>query len=305
MKRTKMKAMLAGLGLCTALAAALSGCGGTEQIAAVSAGSTAPVASVAGSILMSVNPEIEIDYDKSGHVLEVEGVNEDGKRVVSDYTGFEGRPTDEVMAELVAEIDRDGYFDNGLGGRDKNIVLKVADGSTYPTDNFIERVAESVRASVSDRGGASRAYSIERDDLDDQGYIGIEAAKQLVLGQLGIDPAQATFVEHEYELDDGVYEFEFVSGGVGYDYEVDARTGKVLEADFDRNDDWDDRDLWGDDDWDDADDIYDGLDDRRDDVDDRDDWNEDADDRDDDLDDRDDDWDGNDDDDDDDDGWDD
>ena len=32
-----------------------------------------------GTVLLSVNPEIEVEYDKSGLVLEIEGLNEDGR----------------------------------------------------------------------------------------------------------------------------------------------------------------------------------------------------------------------------------
>ena len=36
-----------------------------------------------GTVLLSVNPEIEVEYDKSGLVLEIEGLNKDGKTVVT------------------------------------------------------------------------------------------------------------------------------------------------------------------------------------------------------------------------------
>lgn len=265
MKREKKSTMIAGLGLCAVLAAALSGCGSLPQAGAEQqgAGSTAAV----GSILLSVNPEIEVAYDARGKVVEVEGVNDDGRSVVGGYDGYEGRDTGAVMGELVHEISDDGYFDGGINGRERNIVLKMADGSSAPSDDFMEQVADSVRTAASGCGLTSSAYALDRDDLDDSGLIGIEAAKEIVLGQLGIDPASASFRDHEYELDDGVYELEFVYEGVEYDYEVDARTGKVLEADLEGNDDWDDRDLWGDDDaddvWDDdADDAWDDDDDR-------------------------------------------
>lgn len=264
MKREKKSTMIAGLGLCAVLAAALSGCGSLPQAGAgqQGAGSTAAV----GSILLSVNPEIEVAYDARGKVVEVEGVNDDGRSVVGGYGGYEGRDTGAVMGELVHEISDDGYFDGGINGRERNIVLKMADGSSAPSDDFMEQVADSVRTAASGCGLTSSAYALDRDDLDDSGLIGIEAAKEIVLGQLGIDPASASFRDHEYELDDGVYELEFVYEGVEYDYEVDARTGKVLEADLEGNDDWDDRDLWDDDDaddaWDDdADDVWDDDDD--------------------------------------------
>lgn len=257
MKREKKSTMFAGLGLCAVLAAALSGCGSLPQAGAgqQGAGSTAAV----GSILLSVNPEIEVAYDARGKVVEVEGVNDDGRSVVGGYDGYEGRDTGAVMGELVHEISDDGYFDGGINGRERNIVLKMADGSSAPSDDFMEQVADSVRTAASGCGLTSSAYALDRDDLDDSGLIGIEAAKEIVLGQLGIDPASASFRDHEYELDDGVYELEFVYEGVEYDYEVDARTGKVLEADLEGNDDWDDRDLWDDDD---ADDVWDDDDDR-------------------------------------------
>lgn len=265
MKREKKSTMFAGLGLCAVLAAALSGCGSLPQAGAgqQGAGSTAAV----GSILLSVNPEIEVAYDARGKVVEVEGVNDDGRSVVGGYDGYEGRDTGAVMGELVREISDDGYFDGGINGRERNIVLKMADGSSAPSDDFMEQVADSVRTAASGCGLTSSAYALDQDDLDDSGLIGIEAAKEIVLGQLGIDPASASFRDHEYELDDGVYELEFVYEGVEYDYEVDARTGKVLEADLEGNDDWDDRDLWDDDDaddvWDDdADDAWDNDDDR-------------------------------------------
>ena len=298
MKRMNRKALVAGLGMSMVLAAALSGCGGTGQTTAAVSVPSEAASEVAGYVLMSVNPEIELSYDGEGNVVELEGANDDGRSVLADYDDYRGRPADEVMSELVREIDADGYFAGGVGGREKNIVLKVAEGSTYPSDDFMERIAESVKVTAGECGLGSGAYAVGTDIRISIGLIGIDAAKEIVLGQLGIDPATARFNDHEYELDDGVYELEFVAGGVEYDYEVDARTGKVLEADFERNDDWDDRELWDDDD--DADDWADDADDRdddrddwddRDDHDDHDDHDDDWDDRDDDWDDRDDDWD--------------
>lgn len=225
-----------------------------------------------GTVLLSVNPEIEVEYDKSGLVLEIEGLNEDGKTVVKDVKNYQGKDCRTVVNELVREIYADGYFEKTVDGHTKNIVLKLEEGSVYVSDEFLQDVADGIRETVQECGIGAKAMTVSEGDLDDAGHIGQNKAKELVLAQLGLE--SASFRDHEYELDDGVYEFEFTAGGVEYEYEVDARTGKVLEADIDGNDDWDDRDdIEDDDDRNDRDDQDDNNDDRddHDDLDDRDD----------------------------------
>ncbi len=220
----------------------------------------------AGAILLSVNPEIEVEYDKNGIVLKVDGINDDGKNVVSSYTGFEGKDCQTVVSELVREIYKDGYFETTVAGRAKNVVVKLEEGSAYPNQKFLDDVANGVREAVQSCGVDSVPVPVSDQDYAQNGYIGLEKAKQIVLAQLGLD--EAIFTERDYELDDGVYELEFTAGGVEYEFEVDAVTGKVLEADRERNDDWshyDDKD--SDDNDDDSQDDQDDEDDDSDDPD--------------------------------------
>ena len=50
----------------------------------------------------------------------------------------------------------------------------------------------------------------------------------------GVSASDATFVEAEYDYDDGrmVYEVEFHVKGTEYDYEIDAQTGEVVTVSY-------------------------------------------------------------------------
>ena len=246
--KTNFTAKLFGLTLVTALTlTTLTACGnggaaassGTASGSALQSGDGGSV----GTVLLSVNPEIEMDYDEVGNVVALTGLNEDGKAVLASYTGYEGKPCTTVVGELVDEINAGGYFDATIDGHEKNIVLKLERGSAYPNDQFLNELAEAVRLVVEADQIGSQTVALDSDDYDDtygdKGYINAAAAQNILSTQLGRDDIQ--FVEKEYDLDDGEYEVEFVMDGVEYEYEVNAVTGKVTEMDAEYQD-YDDTD---------------------------------------------------------------
>ena len=239
-----------GLTLTAALAlTTLTACGNGAGTAALpeTPGTSAPLleesGGVAGTVLLSVNPEIEMDYDDLGNVVALTGRNQEAQTLLASYTGYEGRPCTQVVGELVDEINALGYFDATVGGHEKNIILKLERGSAYPSDQFLNELAEAVRLVVETDQIGSQAVTLDQDDYDDaygdKGYINASAAQSILSTQLGRDDLQ--FVEKEYDLDDGEYEVEFVLDGVEYEYEVNAYTGKVTEMDAEFQD-YDDTD---------------------------------------------------------------
>ena len=227
----------------------LTACGNGAGTASLpeTPGTSAPLleesGGVAGTVLLSVNPEIEMDYDDLGNVVALTGRNQEAQTLLASYTGYEGRPCTQVVGELVDEINALGYFDATVGGHEKNIILKLERGSVYPNDQFLNELAEAVRLVVETDQIGSQAVTLDQDDYDDaygdKGYINASAAQSILSNTRSRVDLQ--FVEKEYDLDDGEYEVEFVLDGVEYEYEVNAYTGKVTEMDAEFQD-YDDTD---------------------------------------------------------------
>src|SRR5699024_5212864 len=112
--RTKLFALTltAALALTT-----LTACGGSTGTASLPGTSGADAGGSVGTVLLSVNPEIEMDYDDGGNVVALHALNEDGSAVLAGYTGYEGKPCTTVVGDLVSQIHAGGYFDDTIGGQ--------------------------------------------------------------------------------------------------------------------------------------------------------------------------------------------
>ena len=86
-------------------------------------------------------------------------------------------------------------------------------------------------------GAANAAPITTSGSASQSAYIGPEAAKEAALKHAGFSASDATFVEAEYDYDDGrmVYEVEFHVKGTEYDYEIDAQTGAVVKYKTEQN----------------------------------------------------------------------
>lgn len=68
-----------------------------------------------------------------------------------------------------------------------------------------------------------------------QTFIGEEKAKAIALENAGLKESDVVFIVARLDYDDGhtVYDVEFYSGNIEYDYEIDAKTGEIWSYDFD------------------------------------------------------------------------
>src|SRR5690625_680624 len=212
------------------------------------------------SILMAINPEVEMVLNRNGEVLEVTGTNEDGRSLIED---FETDSTEKtvVASELVDRAIEMGFL--AEGGR-------VAIGIDTPDQVLFEEYGVELRRALDDRISiAIEITNVEEMNRQEEPevepepetepeptpepepepeepatptYISADEAKQIALNHAGVSEANADIEKVEFDTDDGIpyYEVEFEVGDDDYEYEIHAISGTILDYDQDIEDDDDD-----------------------------------------------------------------
>ena len=178
-----------------------------------------PTLGETGILILSVNPEIRIDYDKGGKVTAISGRNEDGNKIAQAAQDEIGKSCDEVLRNLITEINAAGYFVDDIDGHQKNIVIQIEPGSVLPSDDFLQNMSTSTQDAVKGLSLASDIVTIDEDDYDPtyttaerpSPYITLEKAQEIALAQADVNVADAVFDDKEFDHDDGtpVFELEF------------------------------------------------------------------------------------------------
>ncbi len=63
------------------------------------------------------------------------------------------------------------------------------------------------------------------------GTIDLEQAKAVALSDAGLEASQVQFTKQKLDTDDGVqkYEIEFTANGYEYEYDIDPKSGNIIE----------------------------------------------------------------------------
>ena len=174
---------------------------------------------VAGTMILSINPEIEIDYDSDGIVVGLEGNNDDGKAVIEGYS-YEGKICHVVAGELVSKIYEMGYFANNI----EEIRLDITQGSKLPSEQFVADIRNAIK-SATEGYGFTKPVTTLNQGSGTESIITLDEAKAIAVAHANVtDPI---FGECELELPENEYDIEFFADGREYDYEIDATTGAI------------------------------------------------------------------------------
>lgn len=226
MKTTTFKKLLAALLSATLVLCLLAGCGSkpatqtdpkTDNLEI-----TTPIP--AGMLVLSTEASVKISYDADGMALEVSGVNDHGIVLSDTYTDYLGKSCATVVKELILAASAAGNLSSAV----KNIVIKQALGSAVPGAHFLESITTEAIAAAEEVGSSAVVTLIDLSGLNEDGYINLDNAKQLLMNQLGVTALDAYYGA---DIPSGDYYICTVeAGGIESSHTIDAVTGLIADA---------------------------------------------------------------------------
>lgn len=147
---------------------------------------------------------------------------EKAKNIALEHAGLSASSVSFVKSELDQDDGRMVYeIEFYSGNKEYDYEVDATTGKILGYDFD----AESYDLPASQQGGSA------------SGQISAEKAKNIALQHAALSASSVSFIKAELDYDDGraVYEIEFYSGNLEYNYEIDAVTGQVLEYDVDND----------------------------------------------------------------------
>lgn len=145
--------------LMTVLLFTMSACGNTMEE------SIKPVEK-AGTVILSVNPAVEVEYDADGLVMDVIGLNEDGLDIAANKEDLIGIPCLIALHTLIVNINDAGFFVSDFGGEGREIFLLLEKGSVYHK-GFLKALEQSVYKAAEECGLKAITLTTINENIED------------------------------------------------------------------------------------------------------------------------------------------
>ena len=255
-----------------------------------------------------VNPGIEIKTNKNDKIIEVNAVNDDGKKILEDMD-LKNVDIDVAVNAIVGSMLKNGYLSDDQNSilvsvknpdeskakrleeeisKDINDLLSAQNieasilsqmyldddeitnlakqyGLSEGKANLISRVLKSdlknskgkeytfeelAKLTINDLNILLNSKNVKVENVSSIGkasegaYIGKDKAKSIAFDKAGVKESNVRELEVEFDSDDGifVYEVSFDYGKKEYEYDINAKTGKIVESQVENNDDYYDDD---------------------------------------------------------------
>ena len=213
-----------------------------------------------GTLIVSVNPEVKVEYDSKGNVTAIKANNSDANAILKELSGLEGKPVKEVVKSIVEKIGEKGYLKPEIDkANSKEIVLELEKGSFVPNEEFINNVVAEIQAYIDSgkwtddkdddkslqpklttknfsNNNVSKISNNSETSNSSNKNVNLEEARQIALKDAGLNASQVKFTKAEKDNDDGVvsYEFEFYSDSHDYEYDIRESDGKIISREIEK-----------------------------------------------------------------------
>ena len=149
-------------------------------------------------------------------------------------------------AVLSQVLDKEDDKDSISIANEKNIsvgkaklILDILDEGLRNNNNQLITFEELEGLSINELNVIAKTKKIDLNNISSMGepstkiYIGEDKAIDIAIKNLNIDNYSNLKVNFDFEKGKFIYEVEFLVGNIEYEYEIDARTGEILDVDKD------------------------------------------------------------------------
>lgn len=152
--------------------------------------------------------------------------------------GFE----ESEVSLLRGHFDRDdglSTYDIEFRGSDNfdyDYLISADDGTIIEANKeYADILPDQTAPSEDSQGETPQAEAPQNGGQTSGGLIGVEKAKSIAASDAGLTVSQVNFVKAYQDYDDGiyVYEVEFISGDLEYEYEIHGTSGTIMDKDVD------------------------------------------------------------------------
>ena len=165
-------------------------------------------------VMLDVNPSLSMTVSSKERVLSVTPFNQDAEVILGDM--------DLTGTDLAQQY--------GISvGKASLIQEVIAQDSTLTFASLAPLSVNEIALIAESRHLTTQAVT-QTGTASTKAYITAEEAKNAALAHAGIAESSVAQLEIEFDSEDGlmVYEVEFYAGGTEYDYDINARTGEVV-----------------------------------------------------------------------------
>lgn len=184
------------------------------------------VSEAAGTLILKVNPEFEVDYDDEGNVLEVEAMNDDAETLMEDYKAYKNKSTREVITELVELMDEEGYIEKDEKGEGQDINLEVKYGSAMPQEQFLEDIITGLKGVFDEQKVTGKVvvtgesnYGVSEYEVSDYGNSNYKEVKTQITKAVSSGNSYTDYANTDYDGYNSDYDSNTDYDGTNTDYD--------------------------------------------------------------------------------------